>query len=408
MKTSSLRYQRAPSMADPLEEVAEETLHPNFPFVMSSYGFKSFNSEESGNGSDDQFAFSISPDLLLDPNDVVPMEMIGEGGHSIVYHGLFRKLVPVAVKIFEPSRTSAVSTEHKEKFQREVLLLSKTKHENIVQFIGACVEPQLMIVTELMTGGTLQRFLWNSRPRRLDRELSISFALNIAQAMEYLHENGIIHRDLKPSNVLVTGDGKRVKLADFGLAREETMKGMTCEVGTYRWMAPELFSREPLLIGEKKHYDHKVDVYSFAIVFWELLTNKTPFHGKNSISVAYATSKNHRPSVENLPAEAVPILKSCWAEDPSKRPEFKEIILSLTNLLKAHGNRYADGNFKSELTQERRNLLLEGPVECDCPVKKPEKKTRKLEKSDKKMKKMKARHWFVPFIGFFRACLSPK
>lgn len=53
----------------------------------------------------------------------------------------------------------------------------------------------------------------------------------------------------------------------------------------------QLFSHEPLLVGEKKNYDHKVDVYSFAIVFWELLTNKTPFKGKNNICVAYAASK---------------------------------------------------------------------------------------------------------------------
>ncbi|CAH2043106.1 unnamed protein product [Thlaspi arvense] len=113
--------------------------------------------------------------------------------------------------------------------------------------------------------------------------------------MEFLNANGIIHRDLKPSNMLLTGDQKHVKLADFGLAREKTKGFMTCEAGTYRWMAPELFSHEALQVGEKKHYDHKVDVYSFAIVFWELLTNKTPFKGKNNIFVAYAASKVSQP-----------------------------------------------------------------------------------------------------------------
>lgn len=92
---------------------------------------------------------------------------------------------------------------------------------------------------------------------------------------------------------------------------------MTCEAGTYRWMAPEvvflvseictaknldatfnsfsylnqLFSRDPIPRGVKKHYDHKVDVYSFSIVLWELLTNKVPFKGRDNITIAYAASK---------------------------------------------------------------------------------------------------------------------
>lgn len=68
------------------------------------------------------------------------------------------------------------------------------------QFIGASLEPTLMIVTELMEGDTLQRYLWNIRPKQLEMKLSISLALDISRAMEYLHANGVIHRDLKPSN----------------------------------------------------------------------------------------------------------------------------------------------------------------------------------------------------------------
>lgn len=69
------------------------------------------------------------------------------------------------------------------------------------QLIGATVEPTMMIITELMKGGTLQKFLWSTRPNCPDLRLCISFALEISQAMEYLHQNRIIHRDLKPSNV---------------------------------------------------------------------------------------------------------------------------------------------------------------------------------------------------------------
>ncbi|GMP28266.1 hypothetical protein CsSME_00003888 [Camellia sinensis var. sinensis] len=201
------------------------------------------------------------------------------------------KSKPVAVKVIQPDKT---------KFVREVAMLSRVKHDNIVKltlfshmlFIGAYVEPTMMIITELMRGGTLQKYLWSIRPNSPDLKLSISFALGISRAMEYLHANSIIHRDLKPSNLLLMEDKKKIKVADFGLAREETMGEMTAEVGTYRWMAPELFSVEPIKLGVKKHYNHKVDIYSFSMVLWELLTNSTPFKGRNNVMVAYASSMN--------------------------------------------------------------------------------------------------------------------
>ncbi|KAF3439047.1 hypothetical protein FNV43_RR17322 [Rhamnella rubrinervis] len=284
------------------------------------------DNDDSGN----EFVFNIEPDLIIDPHSVKIGRVIGDGPYSIVYEGLYNS-EPVAVKIIQPTRTSAVSAECKERFQREVTLQSKVKHENIVKLIGAVVEPTMIIITELMSAGTLQKYLWSIRPRTLDPKLSINFALDISRVMEYLHANGIIHRDLKPSNLLLTEDNKKIKLADFGLAREEISGEMTSEAGTYRWMAPELFSIDPLSIAAKKQYDHKVDVYSFSIVLWELLTNRTPFKGRSNVMVAYATAKKIRPSLEDIPKDLVPLLQSCWAEDPNSRPEFMEITDSLSN-----------------------------------------------------------------------------
>ena len=117
----------------------------------------------------------------------------------------------------------------------------------------------------------------------------------------------------------MTADYKTVKLADFGLAREESLtEMMTAETGTYRWMAPEiitnihddgiiylvlefclipnygfikqLYSTVTLRQGEKKHYNHKVDAYSFAIVLWELIHNKLPFEGMSNLQAAYAAA----------------------------------------------------------------------------------------------------------------------
>ncbi|OWM74923.1 hypothetical protein CDL15_Pgr021274 [Punica granatum] len=193
----------------------------------------------------------------------------------------------------------------------------------------------MVIVTELLLGGTLRKYLLNTQPRRLDMRVAVAFALDIARAMECLHSHGIIHRDLKPENLLLTADHKTVKLADFGLAREESLtEMMTAETGTYRWMAPELYSTVTLRRGEKKHYNNKVDAYSFAIVLWELVHNKLPFEGMSNLQAAYAAAfKNFRPSVENLPEDLALIVTSCWKEDPNDRPNFTQIIRMLLHYL---------------------------------------------------------------------------
>ncbi|XP_058081800.1 serine/threonine/tyrosine-protein kinase HT1-like [Magnolia sinica] len=271
---------------------------------------------------------------LIDPKLLYLGPKIGEGGHAKVYEGMY-KASSVAVKIVQPGSTLEEYAKRREKFLREVVMLTRVQHENLVTFIGACKDSNLVIVTELLMGGSLKKFLRALRPSCLDLQLSVSFALDISRVMECLHANGIIHRDLKPDNLLLTGDHKKLKLADFGLAREETVtEMMTAETGTYRWMAPELYSTVTLRRGDKKHYDHKVDIYSFAIVLWELLTNRMPFEGMSNLQAAYAAAfKNVRPSLDDIPKDLVALLESCWAEDPASRPEFKQISDMLSNFL---------------------------------------------------------------------------
>ncbi|XP_048443947.1 serine/threonine-protein kinase STY13 isoform X2 [Pyrus x bretschneideri] len=243
----------------------------------------------------------------------------------------------VAIKVVHRGETPEEIIKKEGRFAREVAMLSRVQHKNLVKFIGACKEPVMVIVTELLLGGTLRKYCLNMRPRCLDIRIAVGFALDIARAMECLHSHGIIHRDLKPENLLLTADRKTVKLADFGLAREESLtEMMTAETGTYRWMAPELYSTVTLRQGEGKHYSHKVDAYSFAIVLWELLHNKLPFEGMSNLQAAYAAAfKNVRPSSENIPEELNIILTSCWQEDPNARPNFSQIIQMLLDFLYA-------------------------------------------------------------------------
>nr|GMC95286.1 serine/threonine-protein kinase HT1-like [Ipomoea batatas] len=289
--------------------------------------------------------FNLDSKWLVDPKLLFVGPKIGEGAHAKLCNLLslsprvpFRyKNQNVAIKIVHRGETPEEIAKREARFAREVAMLSRVQHKNLVKFIGACKEPIMVIVTELLLGGTLRKYLLNLRPRCLDMRVAIGFALDIARAMECLHSHGIIHRDLKPENLLLTADHKMVKLADFGLAREESLtEMMTAETGTYRWMAPELYSTVTLRHGEKKHYNHKVDAYSFAIVLWELIHNKLPFEGMSNLQAAYAAAfKNVRPSADDLPEDLAAIVTSCWREDPNTRPNFTQIIHMLLHFLSA-------------------------------------------------------------------------
>ncbi|XP_008792213.2 serine/threonine-protein kinase STY13-like [Phoenix dactylifera] len=280
-------------------------------------------------------SLDIDDNLLIDPSLLFIGSKIGEGAHGKVYEGKYREQI-VAIKVLNSGNTPEEKATLEARFIREVNMMSRVKHENLVKFIGACKDPIMVIATELLPGMSLKKYLLTIRPQKLDLRQAVSFALDIARAMDCLHANGMIHRDLKPDNLLLTAHQKNVKLVDFGLAREETVtEMMTAETGTYRWMAPELYSTVTLRRGEKKHYTNKVDVYSFGIVLWELLTNRMPFEGMSNLQAAYAAAfKQMRPPLpEDAPPELMFIVQSCWVEDPNTRPSFSQIIRMLNAFL---------------------------------------------------------------------------
>ena len=150
-----------------------------------------------------------------------------------------------------------------------------------MQFVAACKKnPVFCIITEYLAGGSLRKYLHQQEPHSLPLNIVLKFALDIAHGMQYLHSQGILHRDLKSENLLL-GEDMHVKVADFGISCLESQcgsaKGFT---GTYRWMAPEMI--------KEKHHTKKVDVYSFGIVLWELLTALTPFDNMTPEQAAFA------------------------------------------------------------------------------------------------------------------------
>ncbi|CAA7400271.1 unnamed protein product [Spirodela intermedia] len=249
-------------------------------------------------------------------------EKIGSGYCGDLYRGVYLG-DEVAVKILKSEHINHAS---KVEFNQEVSILREVQHRNVVRFIGACTNPpNLCIVTEYMPGGNLYDFLHkhNNVP---ELPLLLKFSIDISKGMDYLHQNNIIHRDLKSANLLLDVDNV-VKVADFGVARFKHQGGiMTAETGTYRWMAPEVINHQA--------YDHKADVYSFAIVLWELATSKIPYEKSTPVQAALGVRKGVRPELpQNMHPGLLNLMQRCWDGNPSKRPSFSEITCELEELL---------------------------------------------------------------------------
>ncbi|OVA20361.1 Protein kinase domain [Macleaya cordata] len=229
----------------------------------------------------------------------------------------------VAVKVL---RAEHLNEALEVEFAQEVTILREVQHKNVVRFIGACTKlPNLCIVTEYMPGGSLYDFL-HKHHNVLGLSLLLKFAIDVCKGMEYLHQKNIIHRDLKTANLLMDIDNV-VKVADFGVARFLNQGGvMTAETGTYRWMAPEVINHQT--------YDQKADVFSFAIVLWELTTAKVPYDTMTPLQAALGVRQGLRPSLpENAHPRLLDLMQRCWEAVPTNRPSFSEITAELEELL---------------------------------------------------------------------------
>ncbi|XBJ06246.1 hypothetical protein VPH35_024894 [Triticum aestivum] len=249
-------------------------------------------------------------------------ENIASGSSGDLYRGTYLD-VDVAIKYL---KTGHANDDSKVEFLQQIMILRSVNHENVIHFYGACTKHRdYLIVTEYMAGGNLYDFL-HKQNNSLDLSLILRIAIDISKGMDYLHQNNIIHRDLKSANLLV-GDGQVVKIADFAVARELSQEGdMTAETGTYRWMAPEVINHKP--------YDHKADVFSFAIVLWELVTSKIPYENLTPLQAALSVRQGLRLVIpSSVHPRLSKLIQWCWGENPHTRPVFSEITAELEDIL---------------------------------------------------------------------------
>ncbi|CAK9105446.1 Serine/threonine-protein kinase STY46 (Serine/threonine/tyrosine-protein kinase 46) [Durusdinium trenchii] len=214
-------------------------------------------------------------DWKILPKQIRKFHVVASGSFGDVYRGEYEG-AEVAIKT--PARD--IDPDMLEKFAVEIELMTQLHHPNIVRFIGACVDgPDKFLVIEFLENGSLHDFLVSPRAEALvDYPRIIRFSIDIARAMRYLHSRAnIIQRDLKSRNILLD-ESLNCKVCDFGLSRFSEEDHTMTACGTPFWVAPEI------VLGEK--YDGKADVFSFAIVMWELHERKEPYEGRPGLDTA--------------------------------------------------------------------------------------------------------------------------
>lgn len=332
-------------------EECVEALTLGAPFVYC-HGIKSF----SRSVRVDMLAPDIGFDTVEVLEDLVVGKKLAKGGFGIVYKGTLAGET-VAIKELTIKGDGEVTDKFKE-FQHEVHIMSALEHPNLVRFYGITLNP-LRMVMEFVSHGDLYHMLQDKSIT--DEELPWSFrmkiALDIAKGMRHLQAvtPPIIHRDLRSPNVLMVSRDPNApvvaKVADFGLA-QSVAPLVSGALGTWQWLAPEIVDNENL------YYDERADVYSFGIVFWEIITRGIPFdeYATNPLyakcvaldeqgeevwliraqEVKRAIVHNGlRPTIPvSTPADIRELLLGCWKGNRDARISFDEVVRRLCSHLK--------------------------------------------------------------------------
>ncbi|UJR84046.1 serine/threonine-protein kinase PknK [Sandaracinus amylolyticus] len=267
------------------------------------------------------------PGTVLDDRFVLE-QLAGAGGMGEVHRARDRRTGErVALKLLYWS-----GEEHERRFLREGHLLSRLEHPGIVRYVAHATAPTAYLAMEWLEGEDVGRRL--ARAPLTLRE-SLELGRRVAEALDAAHQRGVVHRDVKPSNVfLVGGEVARVKVLDFGIARQlhaatraVTMTGQV--VGTIGYMAPEQ-------AGEGRDIDASADVFSLGCVLFECLTGRAPFAGDRLMEVLAKILLADPPRIsdvrEDVPIALDNLVHRMMQKEPSERPAMLEIAAALDSI----------------------------------------------------------------------------
>ena len=208
------------------------------------------------------------------------LEVIGEGGMSIVYKARDRKLNRlVAAKVLK--KEFADNKDISEKFKKEATAIANLSDMNIVNVLDVGHEDEDntdYFIMELVEGKTLKDIIISNG--RISWSTSCTIAIQIAKALDCAHRNGIVHRDVKPQNIIITEHGD-VKVTDFGIAKSvtaSTITNTTTVMGSAQYLSPEQ--------AKGTFIDCRTDLYSLGIVLYEMVTARLPFDGESPVTIA--------------------------------------------------------------------------------------------------------------------------
>jgi predicted Ser/Thr protein kinase len=234
--------------------------------------------------------FAAEKDAPSFPNLEI-IATLGEGGMGVVYKAVQKQLGrTVALKVLSPQLSTDPS--FVERFTREAKALASLSHPNIVGIHDSGVHDGVpYLIMEYVEGTSLRKLI---AARKLTAEQALQVVPQICDALAYAHAHGVVHRDVKPENILIDREG-RVRIADFGLAKlatpEQTRITRTNVVmGTPSYMAPEQ-------IENPSAVDHRADLYSLGVIFYEMLTGELPLGIFKPPSVRAATDRRLDPVV---------------------------------------------------------------------------------------------------------------
>ncbi len=271
----------------------------------------------------------------IDPDELTYGDSIGEGATATVFSGSLGGR-GVAIKNFHFMQRS--------EFNREVRILMRLQHPNLVQLIATTSKDKLRLVMELCSGGSLYCLL-HERKFKLCIDQILDACRGTLQGLAYLHNERIIHMDLKSRNILLESvivDGNstvRVKIADFGISRIASVTSGRVSApiigGTWYWMSPET------LVGDLDEISTKSDIYSFAICLFEMLSGELPYaavEGLNMlppVTIAIKIANGFRPDVTRISrsepqvAALLNLIQKSWCYEPSERPTAQSLLDAL-------------------------------------------------------------------------------
>ncbi|XP_051735553.1 raf-1 proto-oncogene, serine/threonine kinase a isoform X1 [Ctenopharyngodon idella] len=263
----------------------------------------------------------------IEANEVMLLSRIGSGSFGTVHKGKWHG--DVAVKILKVTNPTP---EQFQAFRNEVAVLRKTRHVNILLFMGYMTKDNLAIVTQWCEGSSLYKHL-HVQETNFQMFQLIDIARQTAQGMDYLHAKNIIHRDMKSNNIFLH-EGLTVKIGDFGLATVKARWSGSQQVeqpsGSILWMAPEVIRMQ-----DNNPYSFQSDVYSYGIVLFELMTGELPYSQiANRDQIIFMVGRGYlSPDLSKLykrcPKAMKRLVADCIKKSKDERPLFPQILSSI-------------------------------------------------------------------------------